>query len=235
MKRHPWAHSGVVAPSGGETTRIAHWDRVYSRLGETQVSWFETAPTQSLVLFDLLGVTPECSVLDVGAGASRLVDALLARGFTDLTVLDVSAEGLELTRERLGRAGRGVQWVVADILTWQPERHYDTWHDRAVFHFLTEPADRGRYLGTLRTALASGGTVVLATFAEDGPRRCSGLPVSRYSAAELTTVLGTDFTPVASERVEHRTPSGVVQPFTWVAGRFGQPPTGPPRHCGRSR
>lgn len=206
-----------MAPSGGEATRAAHWDRVYSRLGAEGVSWFEDTPTTSLELLDLVGAAPDRSLIDVGAGGSRLVDALLRRGFADLTLLDVSAEGLELTRQRLGGAAGRVRWVVADVVGWRPERRYDIWHDRAAFTTLSDPAERARYLDALRLAVAPGGHVLLAAYAEDGPRRCTGLAVCRYSAAELAAVLGPRFPAVTTRRVAHRTPDGAVHPLTWVA------------------
>jgi 2-polyprenyl-3-methyl-5-hydroxy-6-metoxy-1,4-benzoquinol methylase len=172
-------------------------------------------------LLDAAGIRPEASVLDVGAGASRLVDALLKQGFTDLTALDVADEGLALARARLGAAADRVRWITADLLTWEPGRTFDVWHDRAVFHFLTEPTARGRYRGLLAAAVPAGGTVIVATFAEDGPAQCSGLDVCRYDPASLHAELGPSFDLVTSRRQEHVTPWGAVQPFTWVVLRAG--------------
>lgn len=207
----------AVAP--GTAERARHWDEVYQRLDETRVSWFEPEPAFSVALLDELGVGPGLSVVDIGAGAARLVDALLARGFGDLTALDVSDEGMAQARRRLGRNAGRVRWVAADVRSWHPGRRFDVWHDRAVFHFLTEPADRDRYLAVLAGALSAGGRVVIGTFAGDGPPRCSGLPVARYSPAALASVLGDEFEVVRTCRQEHRTPAGVVQPFTWLAAR----------------
>lgn len=176
-------------------------------------------------MLDAAGVRPGMSVLDVGAGASGLAGALLARGFTDVTALDVAADGLAHARAELGAHAAEVDWVVADLLQWQPARRFDVWHDRAVFHFLTDPADRARYRALLHTALAPEGRVVMATFAEDGPDRCSALPTARYSPDQLRDELDADRWVVLAHRRElHTTPGGAVQPFTWLALRH-LPPT----------
>ncbi len=199
--------------------RAQHWDAAYGQRGDTDVSWFEAEPTQSLGMLDRLGIGSAAAVVDVGAGASRLVDALVTRGFADLTALDVSDEGLGLARARLGPDADRVRWVVADVLTWEPGRRFDVWHDRAVFHFLTDAADRARYVELLGASLVPGGFAVLATFAEDGPVQCSGLDVCRYSPAELASALGDVFEVVTSHRHEHVTPWGSTQSFTWLAVR----------------
>jgi len=199
--------------------RARHWDGVYTRTDATQVSWFEPDPVCSLELLDIGGANPDVGLIDVGAGASRLVDVLLARGFTDLTALDVSDDGLALSRQRLGADAARVRWVVADLLDWVPDRRFGAWHDRAVFHFLTDPADRARYRELVAAALAPGALMVIATFAGDGPQQCSGLPTARYSAAELAAELGGALEVVADRREQHRTPWGAVQPFTWLAVR----------------
>ena len=198
--------------------RQEHWDDRYTTIGEAAVSWHEPEPTMSLEVLDAAGVTPDASVIDVGGGASRLVDALVARGFGDVTVLDVSAAALDEARRRVGEA-TPVTWLHQDLLHWVPERTWTVWHDRAVFHFLTEPTDREAYRQLLRRAVAPGGVVVVATFAQDGPEWCSGLPVRRYAATELARELGADLEVLASGSTVHRTPAGGVQPFTWVALR----------------
>jgi 2-polyprenyl-3-methyl-5-hydroxy-6-metoxy-1,4-benzoquinol methylase len=180
------------------------------------LSWYERDPTRSLRWIEETGWPPSAAVLDVGAGTSTLVDALLAAGFADVTVLDISQYALDQVYQRLGGASQAVTFIRHDVLTWQPARHYDVWHDRAVFHFLTETADCQRYLQVATDAVRAGGDLLLATFAEDGPTSCSGLPVCRYSAKDLTRVFSTDFALAGSDREEHLTPSGVVQPFTWV-------------------
>jgi Methyltransferase domain len=209
---------GLSGGPGGE--RAGHWNAVYGRSAEDAVSWYESEPTLSLELLDLVKAVPDDPVIDVGAGASRLVDVLVDRGFSDVTVLDVSDVGLAKARRRLGRRAEQVRWVVADLLSWRPARRYRVWHDRAVFHFLTDRMDQVRYRELLGEALEPGAAVVVGTFAADGPDHCSGLPTARYSPERLSAVLGTGIVPVASRRERHRTPSDVVQPFTWLAARL---------------
>jgi SAM-dependent methyltransferase len=199
------------------TARRRHWDRRYADAGATRVSWYQPEPAMSLTLVDRLRVPTSAPIIDVGGGASLLVDALLARGYTDLSVLDVSSTALEIARRRLGDAAP-VRWLCEDIMTWQPERRYALWHDRAVFHFLTDAAGQTRYLNMMRQALDPGGGLIMATFAADGPESCSGLPVARYDPGDLERLLD-GFTVVESSREEHMTPGGAVQPFTWIAAK----------------
>ena len=181
------------------------------------MSWYQSEPDLSLNLIERLGVGPESSIIDVGGGASVLVDRLLAKGFTDLTVLDISQTALHAARERVG-TGAPVTWLAEDLLTWQPTRTYDLWHDRAVFHFLYGQGVED-YRNVLSCALSPGAAVIMATFAPDGPERCSGLAVTRYSAKALEEMLGTGFDLVVELRDIHTTPSGTTQPFTWIAAR----------------
>jgi SAM-dependent methyltransferase len=204
----------VAAVAGEE-----HWDDRYRTVGPTAVSWYQARPDVSLDLLAAAGVGPADSVLDVGGGASTLVDHLLAAGHTDVAVLDVSSVALEDARARLGDPP-GVTWIHADLLTWTPPRRWAIWHDRAVLHFLVDDADRARYVVLLRRTLEPGGTFVIGTFAEDGPTHCSGLPVRRYSHDDLGALLG-DVEVVARRREVHRTPGDADQPFTWLAGRLG--------------
>ncbi len=199
------------------TTRRRHWDQRYADVGATRVSWYQPTPTTSLALIDRLHVPKASPIIDVGGGASLLVDELLARGYTDLSVLDVSATALEIARRRLTDVAP-VRWLCEDVTTWRPERRYALWHDRAVFHFLTNAAEQRAYLDVMHTALDDGGAVIIATFAAEGPAYCSGLPVARYDAAGLVRVLD-GFTVVESARDEHVTPTGEIQPFTWIAAR----------------
>jgi trans-aconitate methyltransferase len=196
----------------------AHWDQAYAQ-GEATRSWYQRRAEVSLRLFDELHVRPEHSVVDIGGGASPLVDDLLARGHRQLCVLDVSAGGLRIARQRLGAAADQVDWVIADVLDWRPERRFDVWHDRAAFHFLTDPDDRVRYRATLDAATVPDAVAVLATFAPDGPAMCSGLPVGRWDAEALAAELGPQWALVRQAQIAHTTPSGAVQPFTWTAFR----------------
>ena len=192
-----------------------HWDEVYAQKAEDTVSWFQPRPDISLALIAAAGLDPLDPVVDVGGGASRLVDHLLLQGHRDVTVLDVAAAALEKSRRRLGKAAGSVHWLVSDITRWRPERRYRVWHDRAVFHFLTEPADRAAYRRVLEAALAHGGHAIIASFALDGPERCSGLPVRRYSPQTLAAELGPAFNLLEQHQEEHTTPAGRVQHFQY--------------------
>jgi SAM-dependent methyltransferase len=204
----------------------AHWDAVYRDRGTEEVSWFQSTPTVSIGLIRRLNVPHDAAILDVGGGASTLIDVLLADGFSDLTVLDISEVALKALRRRLA-AEAPVKLFHGDLLGWTPERHFDVWHDRAVFHFLVDDDDRRKYLELLRRALRKGGHVIVGTFAEDGPRYCSGLRVARYTLEALSDIFRTDFDIVEHEHEQHTTPAGVVQPFNWLAARRrDEPPRG---------
>lgn len=199
-----------------------HWDNAFARRGITGVSWYEPTPSTSLTLIKTLDVHPDAAVIDVGAGASRLVDCLLGRGFSDISVLDVSDAALRVVSDRLPHDAP-LTCISADVLTWRPHRAYSLWHDRAMFHFLVSAADRRRYLETLLAALEPGGAVIIGAFAREGPDRCSGLPVQRYSADELAAALGHEFQVLQTRCSDHQSPDGVVQPFTWIAARRREP------------
>ena len=204
--------------SGRSTTDelAGHWDEAYASRGE-RVSWLQRDARVSLELIDSLGVGSEAGVIDVGGGTSVLAEQLAERGYRDISVLDLSAQALAVARERAG-PDAPIQWLHADLLAWQPTRRYDLWHDRAVLHFLVDPVERDMYLQRLRGALGEAGAVVIGTFAPHGPDRCSGLPVARYAPDQIAELLGPDFQLVARRGEEHVTPSGLVQPFTWIAG-----------------
>ena len=195
-----------------------HWDAIYSTKASNEVSWFQATPTTSLRLLERWA-SPAGSVLDVGSGASTLVESLLDAGWADVTVLDISRKALNEVRNRLGRRATEVFFVTADVRFWQPHRTFDAWHDRAVFHFLVEPADRDRYVAATTQAVAPGGVVVLGTFAADGPTQCSGLPTARYDTDGLAGAFGPAFVLEHAEREEHTTPAGAEQPFSWVVLR----------------
>jgi SAM-dependent methyltransferase len=190
-----------------------HWEEIYRRDEANEASWYEEVPRHSLELIRATGVNGDSAILDVGGGTSRLVDHLLAAGYIDLSVLDISPSAIAQARARLGRAADRVGWIVSDVTRFKPDRRYALWHDRAAFHFLITPDDEREYLQSLAAALAPRGHVVLATFGPDGPTKCSGLPVHRYSAADLCTVLGSGFELRRSEVVEHRTLAGHSQQF----------------------
>ncbi len=192
-----------------------HWDSIYSSKTSAEVSWYQPIPALSLSMIRASGAQPSASIIDIGGGASTLPDHLLAEGYRHLTVLDLAAAALHQSRQRLGPSADQIQWLVADITTWHPTTRYDLWHDRAVFHFLTDPAARSAYLATLKNALNPGATIILATFALDGPERCSGLPVCRYSPQTLASELGPEFTLIETATEDHHTPSGTLQRFLY--------------------
>ena len=194
--------------------RHGHWQTVYQTKGEHDVSWFEESPAISLELIRATGVNPEASIIDIGAGASRLVDALLDEGYRAITVLDLSEKALETSKARLGaQSAAKVKWVAVDVTAWEPSQAYDVWHDRATFHFLTDPKDRAAYVERVLRAVRSGGHVIIGTFALDGPKRCSGLPVVRYDAAAISKILGPLFDLSESRTHAHQTPTGAIQRF----------------------
>jgi hypothetical protein len=196
----------------------AHWDGAYAQ-GDGTRSWFEKRPGMSLRMLDSAGVLAADALIDVGGGASPLTGVLLDRGFCDLTVLDISAAGMQHARDRLGPRAGQVHWLTADVLSWRPQRHYQAWHDRAVYHFLTIDEHRQQYLHALDTATVPGAVAVFGCFAPDGPERCSGLPAARYSPAQLVRQIGTKWLLISQDREEHITPAGTVQSFTWIALR----------------
>ncbi|KJC57214.1 SAM-dependent methyltransferase [Bradyrhizobium sp. LTSPM299] len=193
--------------------RAAHWQNVYERKGEREVSWFQESPSPSLELIAFADAEPTSPIVDVGGGAARLVDALLTAGYADLTVLDLSDAALAASRARLGAASDRVDWIVADVTTWRPTRNYDIWHDRAAFHFLNAPEEQAAYVACVRRAVQIGGHVIIGTFAIDGPEKCSGLPVTRHSADSITALLGAGFTLTDHRRHNHTTPWQSVQNF----------------------
>ena len=196
----------------------AHWDAAYAHRDDTR-SWYEEHPAMSLRMLSAAGISAADALIDVGGGASLLARALLDRGFGDLTVLDISAAGMQHARACLGPRADQVHWLTADVLSWHPRRRYQAWHDRAVYHFLTAGEYRQQYLHTLDAATAPGAIAVFGCFAPDGPQQCSGLPVARYSPAQLARQAGTKWLLISQDREEHITPTGTIQPFTWIALR----------------
>lgn len=193
--------------------RTTHWDNVYTTKDEAEVSWFQDSPTISLDMIRAAKPGLGAAVIDIGGGASRLVDALLQDGYRDIAVLDLSANALEAAKKRIGAAASTIDWIVADATTWRPVKTYDVWHDRAAFHFLTDPRDRAAYVERLRSAVGPGGQVIIATFAPDGPEKCSGLPVQRHDSASLSGELGPEFELVETQSEMHHTPWHSTQAF----------------------
>jgi len=193
-----------------------HWEKVYETKSANTVSWFQEHAEQSLRLIRETGVPLTASIIDVGGGASTLVDDLLETGYQSVTVLDLSGAALAAAQKRLGSQAKSVRWIDANITSAElPAHAYDIWHDRAVFHFLISAADRHAYVEAVLRAVKPGGHVIVATFAEDGPTQCSGLPVMRYSAGDLHAEFGSPFTLLRHEKEEHHTPTGNVQKFVY--------------------
>jgi SAM-dependent methyltransferase len=196
------------------------WDDRHHNTPVEELSWFQTTPATSLELIDQLGIDRHEPVIDVGGGISTLAGTLVERGYVDVTVLDVSQEALTQAAARQP-ATSPISFVRADVRTWEPSRSWRLWHDRAVFHFLTEPDDRTAYLRAMGGAVESGGAIIIGTFAPNGPDHCSGLPVQRYDAEALLDVVASQIAlePVMSRHDWHITPNGVEQAFTWIACR----------------
>lgn len=199
--------------------RKGHWETVYGKKTPQEVSWYQTEPTISLELIASIGMGYTAKVIDVGGGASVLVDKLLTQGFKNLTVLDISLKALEYAKERLGDSSGVVKWIEADITDFEPPQKYDVWHDRAVFHFLTSEDDRKKYVRNMEKALNPGGYVIIAAFSIDGPLKCSGLDVERYSPDKLRNELGNHFEFIKSIDEVHKTPFNTEQKFTYSCFR----------------
>lgn len=193
-----------------------HWENVYETKPSDRVSWFQEHAALSLQLIQKVESRGDAKIIDVGAGASTLVDDLLSFGFKDVTVLDISRKALETARHRLGERADRVHWIEADITTAQfPQYYFDVWHDRAVFHFLTNPDDRGKYVENVLHSVKAGGHVIVATFSLSGPTKCSGLDVVRYSPETLQGEFGNSFDLIDHVEEKHKTPSGAEQQFIY--------------------
>jgi SAM-dependent methyltransferase len=199
------------------TEASRHWDGVYGSRVFDQVSWYQNVPERSLRYIQDAVPNRNAAVIDVGGGASTLVDHLLDAGFNDVTVVDISDKALQQARQRLGDRADAVNWVVADVRAFLPERTFSIWHDRAVLHFLVDAEDRARYLEALRRALLPGAKLVLSTFGPDGPLRCSGLQIRRYDIEMLMQLLGPYFELQGHELEDHETPAGAKQQFLYTS------------------
>ena len=202
-------------------SRRNHWDSIYRGKDPDRVSWYRPHLDRSLAFIEKTSLPRTAAILDVGGGSSTLVDDLLDRGYDDVTVLDLSERALAQAKARLGARAKTVAWVVGDVTEMAlPKRRFDLWHDRAVFHFLTEPAARERYVDAVRRALKPNGYIIVATFGPEGPERCSGLPIARYSADGLHREFGERFAKVGSETEIHQTPWGAEQEFVYCYCRM---------------
>jgi SAM-dependent methyltransferase len=195
--------------------KSSYWNSVYETKGETEVSWFQNNPEPSLEFIRRYAPDRTASIIDIGGGLSRLADHLLVDGFQNLSVLDISSEAMALARDRLGDRGTSIEWIVSDVTKWTPEKVYDLWHDRAVFHFLTEFDDQMAYIARLKHALKRGGYLVIGTFALDGPEKCSGLPVMRHDSHSLQNLLGEAFKLIETRKHDHQTPFQTIQHFQY--------------------
>jgi len=195
--------------------RKEHWDEVYRTSLSTGVSWYQQEPMVSLSLIENCRVARDIWVIDVGGGTSNLVDNLLAKGYSNIGVLDISAEALLQAQQRLGSGAQKVQWFDADVTQFEPPHEYSIWHDRAVFHFLTAKEDREKYISTMKKTLIQKGHLIIAAFAMDGPSRCSGLDIIQYNESKLLAELGSDFELVSTQEESHLSPSNVVQKFVY--------------------
>ena len=209
----------MASPGGRE-----HWERVYASKSPQEVSWFRPHLERSIAFLEAAHIAPEAAVIDVGGGASTFVDDLLDRGYSNLTVLDLSASALNAAKERLGKRAAEVHWICGDVteVALEPAA-YDFWPDRAVFHFLRDPAARERYVASVRRSLKPGGHVVVATFGPHGPEKCSGLEVMRYSPEALHAEFGAEFSRLASATERHVTPWGTEQEFIYCYCRMPGP------------
>ncbi len=208
----PKSHSGQQEQSA---MTDAHWDRVYAEKRAEAVSWRQDEPTLSLMLFKRTAVGPDAPIIDVGGGASTLVDHLLKDGYRDLTILDIAAPGLDQAKARLGGAADRIKWIVADVTAWRPERKHRLWHDRAVLQFLTDPSTQRAYMETLRNALDGDGWAIIAGFAPGGPVKCSGLGIVQHDGASLSKLLGDEFQLMETHGEILLTPSGAEQAFRY--------------------
>jgi len=195
--------------------RKKHWDQVYEGKSPLEVSWFQVEPVNSLELIQNAGLGKDEYIIDIGGGASVLVDRLLSCGYANLAVLDISSAALEHARQRLGSKARDVEWIEVDITAFTPPHAYALWHDRAVFHFLTEESDRKKYVEAIKRAVRPGGHIIIAAFAIGGPVACSGLDIVQYDAAKLLSVLGARFNLVEEAQELHMTPVGKEQKFSY--------------------
>lgn len=195
----------------------SHWDQVYSTKALEQSSWYQPRPSISLDFIQQFSLAKDAAIIDVGGGDSLLVDHLLDLGYQNISVLDISSKALERAQNRLGQRAKAVKWICADAAQFEPTEPYNFWHDRAAFHFLTDPADIQRYAQTAAQAIKPGGLLVIGTFSEQGPKKCSGLEIKQYSEAGLVQVFGKAFQKIHCQQVDHSTPTQTIQQFTFCA------------------
>lgn len=197
--------------------RKDHWEEIYRTKKLNEVSWYQPVPKTSLRFIELLDLKKDAKIIDIGGGDSFLPDFLLAEGFTNITVLDISEEAINRARQRFGIRAELINWIVADASLFTPEEEYDLWHDRATFHFLTEEEQIGKYLNTLKECTARGGYAIIGTFSKTGPTKCSGIEIRQYATDDLVNLLSPDFAKLSCDNVRHEKPSGGVQDFSFCS------------------
>lgn len=194
-----------------------HWDKIYSEKPPTEVSWYEPMPQESLELIKSCGISNEAAIIDIGGGDSFLAEFLISLGYKDVTVVDISSKVIERAKERMCEKADEVTWITADASNFRPKRKYDLWHDRAAFHFLTTQEQRNNYLETVYKAVKPGGYMIMGTFSDKGPEKCSGLEVQRYSVGEMCKLFEEEFNMLSGKNIDHYTPSGATQNFTFCS------------------
>lgn len=194
-----------------------HWENIYGSKPLEDVSWFQPTPVTSLDFIEGLGMGPNASIIDIGGGDSYLVDYLLDSGYTNLTVLDISKAAIDRAKERLGHLAGKVQWIESDINDFEPTIEYDVWHDRAAFHFLTEGHNIKRYVNMVGRGLRPFGSLIIGTFSENGPAKCSGIAITQYSQESMTSLFTDKFVKIQCTNVDHSTPFGTTQNFTFCS------------------
>ena len=194
-----------------------HWENVFATKNETEVSWFQIKPERSLDFIENLGIAKDAKIIDIGGGDSYLIDVLLKNGFTNLTLLDISANAIERIKKRLGTSAEKVTFVVSDILDFNPIETYDLWHDRASFHFITEQHQIKAYANLVANAIAKNGKMVIGTFSENGPKKCSGLEITQYNETTLKSIFCSDFEVIDCISEDHQTPFDTVQNFIFCS------------------
>jgi len=202
-----------------EFDRKNHWEQIYQTKKPDEVSWYQPTPVTSLSFFEQYDVPKEAKIIDIGGGDSFLVDHLLNRGYKDITVLDISESSLERAKSRLGDRSGLVKWIVEDAATFEPTERYDFWHDRAAFHFLTKEDEIQNYINTVQQSINHSGILVLGTFSEQGPKKCSGIEIKQYSETSMTELLKVSFEKIKCITIEHKTPFDTIQQFIFCSFR----------------
>jgi ubiquinone/menaquinone biosynthesis C-methylase UbiE len=199
--------------------RKKHWDHIYETKQLNEVSWYQPTPDTSLKFFEQFDIPKQAKIIDVGGGDSLLVDHLINRGYVDITVLDISGSALERAKSRLGDRAANIKWIVADAATFVPEEQYDFWHDRAAFHFLTQDEEIENYINNVQKSIKPSGILVIGTFSEQGPKKCSGIEIKQYSETSMTDRLNPFFEKIECISVEHKTPFDTIQQFIFCSFR----------------